>query len=74
VEAPLEAVQAALDHSNLATTSVYLHLGLPAPAGGAGGSLVAQAGPRAGLGGWGRDGDRRPRLRRRGSDGGRARA
>jgi hypothetical protein len=24
VEAPLEAVQAALDHSNLATTSVYL--------------------------------------------------
>ena len=24
VEAPLEAVQAALDHSNLATTSIYL--------------------------------------------------
>jgi hypothetical protein len=26
VETPLEAVQAALDHSNLATTSIYLRL------------------------------------------------
>src|SRR5205807_8328219 len=49
VEAPLEVVQTAprpLQPGH--------HLGVSAPATGPGGSLVAQAGPRAGSGSWGR--------------------
>src|SRR2546428_12863595 len=65
VEAPLEAVQAALDHSNLATTSIYLR------------QLEGQEDPwwpklARELGS--RVGERRPRLPRNDNDGGRGRS